>query len=88
MRFSVNWKTAAQNDLAALWVAADTAGRRAITTASHAIDKLLANDPDTVGESRPRSRRIVFVAPLVAIFQVSEPDRRVDVLTVRLLPRR
>ena len=88
MKFLVNWKPAAQDELAAAWVAADSAGRRAIRVASHAIDTRLANDPQTAGESRPRKRRIIFALPLAVIFQVHEADRRVDVLTVQLLPRR
>ncbi len=82
MTFTVVWKDAAQNRLAAVWVDADPADRPAITAAANAIDARLRTDPQSQGESRPRGRRILIELPLAAVFQVSEPDRMVTVLTV------
>jgi hypothetical protein len=83
MRFTVTWKPLAQGDLASLWTDADPGDRQAITEAASVIDTELAVDPDSLGESRPGGRRILFVPPLVVIFEVSEPDRMVSVLRRR-----
>jgi hypothetical protein len=80
--FTVRWKRSALNELAALWTAADSAQRQAITAASHRVDQLLANDPQNQGESRPRGRRILFVPPLGIIFRVDASTQVVFVLHV------
>lgn len=88
MKNTVLWKPRAQNDLALFWSDALPGERAAITAAANRLDQLLAHDPETIGESRPGDRRILFVAPLAVIFTIAEPDRRVDVLSVRRVPRR
>lgn len=47
MNYSVMWRQAALQSLAAIWNAATD--RNAITAASHAIDTALAVSPHTVG---------------------------------------
>jgi hypothetical protein len=83
MRFTVTWKTWAQNLLASLWLNASPEDRPAITAAADEIDRLLRTDPESVGESRDGGDRILFVPPLYVIFTVNEQDRLVTVLTVR-----
>jgi hypothetical protein len=75
MRFTVVWKPSALDDLASLWTAADR------------IDGELLNDPAAQGESRPGNRRILFVLPLAVVFDVNEPDRVVNVLSVHRVRR-
>lgn len=80
MRYSVIWLPDAERELTDLWLNAPD--RRAVTQASHAIDKRLENDPDTAGESRPNGRRIFFASPLGVTFRVDEATRQVQVLHV------
>ncbi len=79
--FQVDWLQTALNELAAVWAGADSAQRKAITAANHAIDRRLERDPTNEGESRGPRRRILFQVPLAITFEV-DPQRRV----VRVLP--
>ncbi len=88
MKFTVSWKPSAQNDLARMWVAADPEDRQEITLAANTIDKQLMVNPQSLGESRSQDRRILFMPPLVVIFEVLEQDRTVWVLTVNRVSRR
>ena len=81
MKWTVGWSPFALNQLAELWLAASD--REAITQAVDEIDRQLRLDPLTQGESRTAGRRILFLPPLVVIFEVVEPDRKVSVLAVR-----
>jgi hypothetical protein len=79
MKWTVVYLPAAEEELAALWV--NPVSRADITDASNRIDRLLQRDPDKVGESREESnQRIVFVAPLAALFRVAPDDRPVEVI--------
>ncbi len=80
--FRVRWKRSALNELAALWTAADSQGRRAITAATDLIDRLLSADPANEGESRPNGRRILHVPPLGILFRVDAAQNAVRVLQV------
>jgi hypothetical protein len=80
--FRVRWKQSALDELAALWMAADSEGRRAITAATHRIDQLLQGDPENQGESRPGGRRILFVPPLGLLYRVDPAQSVVHVLQV------
>jgi hypothetical protein len=82
MRFTVVWKPSALNDLASLWAAAAPGERKTITDAADRIDGELLNDPAAQGESRPGDRRILFALPLAIVFDVNEPDRIVNILSV------
>lgn len=80
--FRVRWKQSALDELTALWMAADSEGRREITAAAHRIDQLLQGDPEDQGESRPGGRRILFVPPLGLLFRVDAALSVVRVLHV------
>jgi hypothetical protein len=84
--FHVRWLQAALDELAAVWLTATTDERRAITSASHIIDERLSENPHEQGESRPNGRRIMFVAPLAARFEIK--GQVVTVLHVRVFRRR
>jgi len=71
---NVRWAPTAREELTKIWVRADSAKRRAITSAAHAIDVRLAGDPDSEGESRAAGERVLFERPLGVVFQV-QPDR-------------
>lgn len=83
MKFVVRWKHDALNDLAAMWLAADSWDRRRIATSAREADRVLRRDPYGVSESRESDRRIMFVAPLAVTFQVAPAAERVEVLRVR-----
>ena len=80
MIFSVTWIPSAIQELAHLWNTA--ADRNAVAKAADKIDVLLRKDPQTVGESRAGTRRVVGEPPLVVFFNVLEEDRMVQVLKV------
>jgi plasmid stabilization system protein ParE len=81
MNYDVIWVPSAENQLASIWTAARN--RTAVARAAARIDGMLANDPNSEGESRPDGRRVLIVMPLVVYYQVDEADRRVRVLHVR-----
>jgi hypothetical protein len=80
MNYTVTWRPAALNRLAAIWTAA--ADRQVVADAADAMDAELAHDPQTKGEARLGATRILIQAPLAIYFDVSEPDRLVSVWAV------
>ena len=85
--YEVFWAPSALEDLAALWVDAETTLRETITTTAAEIDDLVSGSPYDVGESRTGDRRIAFVAPLGLIFDVESANRRVVIIHVWLIRR-
>jgi hypothetical protein len=81
MNYQVRWVRSARDALAALWIGG--LDRGAVTRAAHQIDVLLARDPNGVGESRDRGRRILIEKPLAVDYRVQEQTRVVTVLAVR-----
>jgi plasmid stabilization system protein ParE len=79
----IEWLQSALNDLAAIWARADSVRRKAITAASHRLDRRLANNPQNAGESRSGTNRIVFIGPLIVFFRTEADGRTVTVLGVR-----
>ena len=78
--FSVRWRRTARNMLADIWV--NATNRNAVTAATSQIDHQLARDPDNVGESRPKGRRVLLVPPLGVIYRVNTQTRVVTVIRV------
>jgi hypothetical protein len=72
--FRVRWKQSALNELASIWLSADSATRSAITSAAYAIERRLPVNPNHQGESRPEGRRIDFESPLGFQFRVFPED--------------
>lgn len=83
MSFSLEWKQSATDELAEIWLRADSSTRRAITAATSKVDHLLIHDPYGVSESREGDRRIMFVAPLAITFRVLTAQDHVEILRVR-----
>lgn len=79
---TVRWTGEARAELADIWLRADSAQRRAITAAAHAIDRRLAINPDDQGESRDAVCRVLFERPLGITFQVERGRDLVHVLRV------
>ncbi len=77
--FRVKWIEEAVDDLAAIWMRADSDKRRGITEASDAIDRELKSDPFRQSESRDDDRRVLFASPLGVFFSVDNKHRVVRV---------
>jgi hypothetical protein len=84
----VDWLQDVLDALAQFWMESDSNLRKAITKACHAVEKRLAMDPETEGESRADGRRITFEPPLAVVFRVEADGRTVTVVEVRLMRRR
>lgn len=68
--FRVRWIQTALNELAAVWMEADSPSRQLITAASHAIERELQTEPEEKGESRGGPERIFFSYPLGMLYAV------------------
>jgi hypothetical protein len=80
MSYSVVWRPKAEQELAALWLAAPD--RKAITTSVHQIDQFLANEPADQGRWLIGVTRTLIVPPLAVVYEIIEDDRKVSVLTI------
>jgi plasmid stabilization system protein ParE len=80
MTYTVVWRPAAEEKLAAIWTEADD--RRAITNAANSIDSMLRLNPLDVGESRLESIRILTVVPLSIYYDVHHDDRLVAIWAI------
>jgi hypothetical protein len=76
--FTVRWKRTALDALADLWLEADD--RESVTAAVTEIDRTIARDPHSAGESRSEQIRVLFVPPLGVFFEIDEPHQTVHVL--------
>jgi plasmid stabilization system protein ParE len=79
MNYTVVWSTAAESDLARIWLEATNRDR--IAAAANSINQRLKNNPEEVGESREDGRRICFELPLRVVFRVHPADRIVRVVS-------
>jgi hypothetical protein len=86
MDWAVLWSSDADDKLAALWM--DESIRADVTKSANEIDRRLRSNPNIEGESRPNSRRVLFVAPLAVTFEVLPNHRVVRVLDVWRYARR
>lgn len=80
--YRVEWLQSALDELATVWVQADSSQRQAITAANHWIDQQLKHDPLDQGESRPKGRRVFFAPPLGVTFRVEPSSSTVVVVHV------
>ena len=86
--FTVRWKRAARDELAKIWVQADSTMRQAITAAANQVDAGLKRNPESKGESRGDAERVWFAPPLCVFFKVDVDRSLVRVVGVRILRRR
>jgi hypothetical protein len=80
--FRVEWLQLALDDLASVWVQADSTLRQTISTATNLIDSRLRTAPDQQGESRADGERILFIPPLGISFEVDSQQHLVNILHV------
>lgn len=84
MNYDVFLIPSAEQELAAAWL--KSPDRKAVTQATHRLEKRLGMDPLRIGESRQSSvRRIAFEPPLGIEFEVIEDDKKVRILGVWLI---
>jgi hypothetical protein len=86
--FQVEWLQSALDELAAIWVRADSALRQAITAAAHSIEQELRRSPHQLGESREGEERVFFTYPLGVQFDIDDAQGTVRVLHVWDIRRR
>ena len=80
--FQVEWLQRAVDELATIWIQADSTQRRAIVEATNTIDRKLQTDPFLTSESREDNQRVLFADPLGVLFEVDIPMRTVWILHV------
>jgi hypothetical protein len=86
--FNVRWEGTSLEELATVWVQADSAARQAITAATHTIDQQLRNNPDKQGESRGDEERVLFVPPLGVTFEVDSAQHIVSIYHIWVFQKR
>ena len=79
MNFTVFWLPDAEAELTAIWLA--SVQRAAVTRAAAELDRRLASNPTSEGESRSNDR-ITFEPPLALIFRVDSGTKTVIVSQV------
>jgi hypothetical protein len=80
MKYTVTWTSGAEKQLASTWLR--DMDRSSISAAADTIDRELAHNPLTVGESRSQHTRIHIVAPLAVLYDVYPEDLKVLVWAV------
>lgn len=78
----IRWSTTARDELAKMWLKADSYHRRALTAAADGIDNRLRTNPEDEGESRWDDWRVLFERPLGVLFRVEEHESVVHVYRV------
>ena len=78
----VEWSETAREELAEIWIKADSGHRRAVTAAADLIDKRLHSNPEDESESRENDQRVLFEAPLGIRFQIQVKPAVVRVVKV------
>lgn len=86
--YKVEWLPVVQDELARLWLTANSEQRGALNAATNEIDRLLRRRPNEQGESRSAGRRILIVAPLAVIFTVRADNSTAYILHVWWFSRR
>lgn len=81
-RYTVVWIKSVEDRLFELWMTSDQ--KVAITKATHLIDTTLADDAQLKGGSLAEGLRYLIVEPIRVAFVINEPDRIVEVVSVRL----
>jgi plasmid stabilization system protein ParE len=82
--YTVTWSPEAEQELAAIWVAATN--RNQASQASREIDRRLRASPLGEGELHQGIQRLLVQPPLAVVYQVLQDDCKVEVLTVWALP--
>lgn len=82
MTYRVIWIQAAFDELASLWMNADSAAKIAINQSVVAIDGQLQKDPFAKSESRDPNEWVMFSTPLGVLMEIDAAKKIVWVLSV------
>lgn len=80
--YRVDWLDSCLNELAAVWLAADSPTRDRIRNAVSSLEDHLRHDPSAVGESREGNERVAFFEPLGVSVELDAAARIVTVLHI------
>lgn len=80
--YTVTWTPSAEDDLAFVWINADSSRRREITNYAATLIRNLRANADRIGESREQGIRVLAETTIGIEFRVSVPDRLVTVFHV------
>jgi hypothetical protein len=80
-RFTVTWLKDIEGDLASMWMGASD--RQSVEFAANRIDFELAIDADRKGGELSEGLRSLHVSPLYVLFTLREPDRLVEIVSIR-----
>jgi mRNA-degrading endonuclease RelE of RelBE toxin-antitoxin system len=83
MSFSVDWSPDSLDTLASIWVQAQD--RSAVTAAEQEISRALARNPLADGKPVSEGLYAIAIHPLRVLFEVSEKERTVTVVSVARL---
>jgi hypothetical protein len=89
MSLTVVWLDAADDQLAAAYLAARARGMAGmVTDAAARVESLLRSHAASLGVSRGRHRRLAVVLPLAVQFEVHDDEQIVIVTGIRYMPPR
>jgi hypothetical protein len=80
-RYTVTWLKEVEGDLAGLWLG--SSDRRSVAAAANVIDVELATDAERKGAEVSEGLRSLHVSPLYVLYIVREPDRLVEMVSLR-----
>jgi hypothetical protein len=86
--YSIDWLQTALDQLATIWMQADSGLRKSISRATNEIDSRLQLDPLGQSESRPGGRRVLIALPLGTLFRIEGDGKTIAVLRVWLCQKR
>jgi len=76
MKYTVCWKPLAEDQLAEIWL--EASDRTVVTNASDEIERLLAIDPERLGQSRGGQKRVLVLPPIAVSYEVSPAEKTGD----------
>jgi mRNA-degrading endonuclease RelE of RelBE toxin-antitoxin system len=85
MRYELVWTDSAQNELAAIWLAARD--RHRIQEILDGLDRPFVERPHDLGESRNDDLRVLFEGPLRFLFRVDDEAMTVTVVSLVRISR-
>ena len=80
-RRTVVWVSEAEQELAQIWM--ESVARDEVASASRAIDLVLSNDAESVGNLLAEELRSLDAPPLRVLFEILDKDALVRVLKVK-----
>jgi hypothetical protein len=81
-KYKVIWLPSADDQLMVYWMAAKD--RDAVAAAQYLIDKQLERDPRHLGQELSEGLWKIYLAPLLAFYEIDEPNGRVVVSDLSL----